>query len=143
MLKLSRVATRKHNKNKAVKAVRCALCCAEAMIAGAPSRRLFWTWLGLFCASPLLIVCKPGCTDVLEGCCTSFASNDCDLIPYNNMLEGLQCLPPTAQQCSQMYIDCVCPVSGAAIDSWETPCVPVAAVEQVSLCISMRETFIN
>ena len=43
-----------------------------------------------------------GCTDVLEGCCAHFAPNDCDIIPFNNMMEGLMCLPPTVEQCHQM-----------------------------------------
>eukprot|EP01052_Picozoa_sp_SAG31_P007029 SAG31_NODE_330_length_17593_cov_4.817891_24_plen_166_part_00 len=73
---------------------------------------------------------KPGCTDVLEGCCDQYGGRDCDFIPFNNMLAGLQCLPPTSQQCSQMYVDCLCPVNNAAIDNWEVPCVPVPNLEQ-------------
>ena len=43
-----------------------------------------------------------------------------------SMMEGLQCLSPTISQCHEMMVQCVCPVNGEAIDSWETPCEPQA-----------------
>ena len=54
-----------------------------------------------------------GCTDVLEGCCTAYPG-DCDIVPFNNMMEGLMCIPPTNEQCRLMYADCACPVSVAS-----------------------------
>ena len=65
---------------------------------------------------------KVGCTDVLDGCC--LPASDCDLIPYMNAMSGLQCLSPTPAQCHEMQVGCMCPVNGAAIDSWESPCTP-------------------
>eukprot|EP01052_Picozoa_sp_SAG31_P021668 SAG31_NODE_1687_length_7529_cov_2.104172_3_plen_174_part_00 len=72
-----------------------------------------------------------GCTDVLEGCCDRYSPDDCDVIPFNNMLEGLMCMTPTGEQCREMYVDCSCPISGGApIDSWEHPCTPSNATEE-------------
>ena len=39
-----------------------------------------------------------------------------------SMMAGLQCLSPTLTQCHEMMVECMCPVNGEAIDSWETPC---------------------
>ena len=63
---------------------------------------------------------KPGCTDVLEGCCRT--GTDCDRIPFMSMMAGLQCLSPTPAQCHEMMVECMCPVNGEEIDSWEDPC---------------------
>ena len=41
-----------------------------------------------------------------------------------SMMAGLQCLSPTLSQCHEMMVECICPVNGEAIDSWETPCEP-------------------
>lgn len=41
-----------------------------------------------------------------------------------NMMEGLQCLAPTEQQCHQMMVECVCPINSQPIDGWDTPCAP-------------------
>lgn len=65
---------------------------------------------------------KPGCTDVLEGCCPT--GEDCDMIPFYNMMEGLQCLGPTELQCHQMHVGCVCPINSQPIDGWDTSCTP-------------------
>jgi hypothetical protein len=76
----------------------------------------------LLAALPALGWAKEGCTDALEGCCPGGA--DCDMIPFMNMMEGLQCLAPTAQQCHQMHVECVCPVNSQPIDSYVSPCTP-------------------